>query len=403
MGWWQKYKFNMVLIILGGFVGGFVGSIAFQKFPQLFDHGGRVAAVDSAPVKLPVQEESQTAVAVQKTLPSVVSIVAYKEVSLYNQTMPNMMFGDIFNTPIPRSQGSKTEKQQVSGGSGSIITADGLILTNRHVVADESAEYHVILNDGTDLPAKVLARDTLNDLAFVKIEAGDKKLQPIELGDSDKIKIGETVIAIGNTLAEYSNTVTKGVVSGIDRKVSANGMMGDQSVLEKAIQTDAAINPGNSGGPLINLAGQVIGINTAVDRGGESIGFAIPINEAKSVVEDVQKLGRIVRPFLGVRYVLVNDKIAKANNLDIDHGAYIVADQTGSTPTIVKNSPADKAGLKTGDIIYQVNGQDVTVDKGLSELLGAFKPGDSAKLKVKRDGKDLEVTVILADRADFNK
>lgn len=402
MGAWQRYKLNAVLVILGGFVGGFVGSITFQKLPQLLENKDQFAAVDSVPVKLPVQEESQTTDAVQKAKPSVVSIAAYKEVSLFNQTGSDVFYGGMLGTlPVDRTSGSTKEKQEVSAGSGFIIGQDGLILTNRHVVSDESAEYHVVLNDGTDLPAIVLARDTINDLAFVKIDPKDLKLQPIDIGDSDQIKIGETVIAIGNTLSEYSNTVTKGVVSGINRKVSASGIVGDQSELDQAIQTDAAINPGNSGGPLINLAGQVVGINTAVDRGGEGIGFAIPINEAKALVDEVKLTGKIIRPFLGVRYVLINDKIAKHEGLSVDHGAYIISDPNDKTPTVIKGSPADQVGLKEGDVIYQVNGKDVTVDQGLSKLLANYKPQTEVELKVMRKDMDMTLKATLADRDDF--
>lgn len=402
MGVWQTYKLNMVLILLGGFVGGFVGSIAFQKFPQLIDHQSRFTAVDSVPVKLPVQEESQTTEAVQKAKPSVVSIAAYKEVSGYSQTGPDIFYGGMFGTELgDRTAGSTKVKQEVSAGSGFIIGEDGLILTNRHVVADESAEYHVVLNDGTDFLAVVLARDTINDIAFVKIEVNELKLQPIEIGDSDHIKIGETVIAIGNTLSEYSNTVTKGVISGINRKVSAAGIVGDQSELDQAIQTDAAINPGNSGGPLINLAGQVVGINTAVDRGGEGIGFAIPINEAKALVDEVKLTGKIVRPFLGVRYVLINEKIAKHEGLSVDHGAYIISDPNDKMPTVIKDSPADQVGLKDGDVIYQVNGKDVTVDQGLSKLLANYKPQTEVELKVMRKEMELVLKATLADREEF--
>lgn len=399
---------NAVLVILGGFVGGFVGSITVQKFPQLLYHGGSQPTVGLASVKLPVNEESQTTDAVQKTMASVVSIVAYKEVSLFNRT------GDVFSDEIfgtymgDRASGSTKERREISGGSGFIIGEDGLILTNRHVVSDADAEYHVVLNDGTDLPAKILARDTLNDIAFIKIEPQDIKLQPIEIGDSDYIKIGETVIAIGNTLSEYSNTVTKGVVSGINRKVAATGIIGDHSELDQAIQTDAAINPGNSGGPLINLAGQVVGINTAVDRGGVGIGFAIPINEAKTLVDEVKLTGKITRPFLGVRYVLIDAKIAKQEGLSVNHGAYIISDPNDTVPTVIQGSPADQVGLQDGDVIYQVNGKDVTVEQGLSKLLAHYKPGTEVELKVMRKGLpagqaglELILKATLANRDDF--
>lgn len=395
----NKNKFILIAIFVIGLAGGMMGSLVIAKYNLL------TAPNSTLPIRsrsfsfsAPAGEELTTQQVVKLAQPSVVSIAAFTETSLFNSTGPGMFDDSFGELPITREQGSQTEMRQVSGGSGFIISPDGLILTNRHVVADKDVQYRVTLNDGQVYDAKVLARDTINDIAFLKIEAKD--LTPLPLGESDKIQIGQTVIAIGNALSEYTNTVTRGIISGIGRKVSANDSLGQASTLDSAIQTDAAINPGNSGGPLLNLAGEVIGINTAVDRSGEGIGFAIPINEAKTQITDVLAYGKIIRPFLGVRYVLINPVIARKYQLPVDNGAYVVSSQSGANDSIVKGSPAELAGILEGDIIYQVEGKDVTVEDGLALLLSKYAPGDQVKLAVKRNGEDMEVMVTLTERGE---
>jgi serine protease Do len=261
-------------------------------------------------------------------------------------------------------------------------------------VADEAAEYTVVLNDQRTFTATVLGRDFGNDLAILKIDGKDFPTVP--LGDSDALQIGQSVIAIGYTLGEYQNTVTKGVISGIDRNVTAGDNVGSE-LIEAAIQTDAAINPGNSGGPLLNLAGEVIGINTAVNREGESIGFALPINVAKNVIESIQKYGKIVRPWLGVRYINISEAFAKANQLPVTYGALVArGDQPGEL-AVVPSSPADKAGLVENDIITAVNG--VTLEKhSLVTELQKFKPGDALTFTIIRKGEEKKITVTLEER-----
>jgi len=374
-------------VLLGAIAGYGAGFVTVQKMLDSDQYGQGSARTEGQTYR--VIEESDLIGVVKDTQQSVVSILISRDVSLYD-TFANPL--DYFNeTPQNRSE---SVKQQVGGGSGFIVSADGLILTNRHVVTYDDADYTVVMSDGTEYPAKVIDRDAVNDLAFVKIEASG--LKPLALGDSDALQIGQTVIAIGNTLSEYSNTVTKGIISGIDRKLTAGGADG-VTVLESAIQTDAAINPGNSGGPLINLEGEVVGINTAVNREGEGLGFAIPINEAKQLIDDVITSGRIIRPFLGVHYQMLNERIAKRNNLPIDYGAIILGDGAKDTG-VVPDSPAAKAGLKENDIIYQVGESKVTLDDGLSELLSKYKPGDSVTLKVRRGTEDLTLTATLIER-----
>lgn len=361
-------------------------------------------------IKEVVDNEANVVDVVEHTSPSVVSIVVSKYVSQYYGTSPRSPFDNDFfeeffgpwpfddqfeQQPAPQE---KKQKQQVGGGTGFVISAsDKLVLTNKHVVLDEEAEYTVVTNEGDTYEAEVLARDPFNDIAVLKIASNEFNLDEVTLGDSDSLQIGQTVIAIGNALGEYRNTVTKGVISGIGRRVVAGDAMGQSEVLENVIQTDAAINFGNSGGPLINLSGQVIGINTAISRAGQLIGFAIPISQAKTVMESIAKYGKIVRPFLGVRYVLINEKIAKANNLDINYGALIVRGSSPENLAIIPGAPADKAGLVENDIILEIDGTKITESNSLARQIQKYQPGDDITLTVLHDGEEKTITATLEE------
>ena len=341
---------------------------------------------------------------VEETSPAVVSIVASKDVPVVeqffidpfgNDPLFKQFFGeDIPGLRIPQFRQKGTQKQDVSSGTGFIVSQEGLLLTNKHVVSDVEAEYTVLMNDGRKKTAKVLARDPLQDLAVLKIEGSD--YPSVKLGDSDQIKIGQTVIAIGNALGEFRNTVSVGVVSGLQRSVVASGVEGGPEILQELIQTDAAINPGNSGGPLINIRGEVIGINTAVARGAENIGFAILINKAKSDLENVKKHGRIIYPYLGVRYVTVTKELVEKEKLGRDYGALIRG--SAEDPAVVSGSPADKAGLRVGDIILEFNKERIDQNRTLGSLVQKFQVGDEVTLKIFRDGKETEVQVKLEER-----
>ncbi|MBU1149074.1 trypsin-like peptidase domain-containing protein, partial [Patescibacteria group bacterium] len=278
---------------------------------------------------------------------------------------------------------------------GFIIDADGLILTNRHVISDTEAEYTVITRNGESYPATIIGTDPFNDIGIVKIEASG--LPAVSLGDSDQILIGQTAVAIGNTLAEYQNTVTRGVVSGIDRTITTGDSTGSSETIEEAIQTDAAINPGNSGGPLLNLDGQVIGINTAINREGEAIGFAIPINVAKPVIESAKNYGRIVRPMLGVRYRIITPELAEANGLDVDYGALLIEGSGTDQLAVVPGGPADQAGLEVDDIILEFNGQIIDQENSLAKEIGKFQVDDTISLLILRNGEQILVDVILEE------
>jgi len=387
-----------------GVIGGAFGMGFLSPYISKTSWGQQLLEQTTSNITISVEEESQTIEVVEKAAPSVVSIVITKELdNFYNATGPFDMFDDFFGFSFPfgqpQAQPRQDEpkiKQKIGGGTGFIISEDGMILTNKHVVSDEAAEYTVILNDGSEYEAQVLGRDFSNDIAVIKIETND--LPVVELGDSDNLKIGQTVIAIGNALAEYSNTVTKGVISGINRDITAGDGQGRSEAIQEAIQTDAAINPGNSGGPLLNLQGEVIAINTAMSQGGQLVGFAIPINSAKRVIESVKEHGRIVTPWLGVRYVQLNEKIAKDNNLDYDYGALIVRGEARTDLAVVPGSPADKAGLIENDIILEINGQKIDDDHMLGKELAKYSPGDEIELKIFHKGEEKEVKVTLEER-----
>ena len=297
---------------------------------------------------------------------------------------------------VPKFEKGKIEKTKIGGGSGFIVSPQGLVLTSQHVVGDTEADYSVIVEPTKKYTAKVLARDSINDIAILKIE--DSNLPYLELGDSNKIDLGETVLAVGNALGEFHDTLSLGIVSGLSRHINAyNDAIQETATLRGLIQTDAAINPGNSGGPLINMEGKVIGINTAVVAGAQNIGFAIPINCAKKDLEEVKQHGRLKRPFLGVRYIILNEEISQKNKLPINYGALIVRERLGEVP-IIKGSPADKVKLQEFDIILECQGEKITTKNPLSNVLEKYKIGQKINLRVLRGKKKLDLKIELGER-----
>jgi serine protease Do len=344
---------------------------------------------------------------VKEASPSVVSIVITKDLPVYEQQWIDPFGGlGIPGFEIPQYVQKGTEQQEVGGGSGFIVSEDGLILTNKHVVLDKKAEYTVFTNDGQKFSATVLALDPFQDLAIIKIESDPsnysgqaEKFKAIKLGDSTSIQIGQSAIAIGNALGEFRNTVSVGVISGLGRTISASGSGGFSETLEDIIQTDAAINAGNSGGPLLNLKGEVIGINTAMAQGAEAIGFAIPINRAKRDIEQVSQGQKIVYPFLGVRYILINEQIKEENDLPVDYGAWVRKGNNDES-AITKDSAADKAGIKAGDIILEFNGEKISTDNSMSGIITKYNSGDKVTLKVLRSEEELNIDVTLGERSE---
>lgn len=319
--------------------------------------------------------DEQTAVAnvAKKVSPSVVSIISSSD-------------------ELDPFTGSSSQSQ-VGAGTGIIMTPDGLILTNKHVV-DSNLSYSVITSDGTKYKdARVVATDPSNDIAFIRVKADN--LKPAELGDSDKVEVGQSVVAIGNALGEFQNTVTTGVISGKSRPITATKSDGRQEVLTNLFQTDAAINAGNSGGPLVDIEGRVIGINTAVAGSAENIGFAIPINDAKSSLETVKNGGKIGRAFLGVRFININESLARANDLASSTGALVYA--SGNQLAVLPSSPAAKAGLKEGDIILSIDGQNLDSNNPLSSVIAKKKPGDEVTLVILRDGQKQNIKAVLSE------
>ncbi len=311
-----------------------------------------------------VTEESSVINVVKKVSPSVVSIVA-KTVSF-----------DIFSGPVTTQGGI---------GTGFIVDANGLIVTNSHVVDDPNSQYSVILNDGRTFPVNKVFLDEQSDIAILEITA--RGLPAVTLGNSSGIQVGQMSIAIGNALGRYQNSVTVGVISGIARQLQAYDINGQTKVYEDAIQTDASLNPGNSGGPLLNSVGQVVGINMATTLGAENINFAIPVNILKPILEGFLKNGRIVRAYLGVSYQMITTEISTVQGLPA--GAFVSA--------IMPGSPADKAGLTRGDIIIKANGKTLDDNVSLSQVVSGNKVGDKFNMVVDRNGQQLNLTANLAE------
>ncbi len=335
---------------------------------------------------------------VKKAAPAVVSVTISK-------LLP--VFESLFGMPPPNGQFSPLEMEQffmipkgkkkikVGGGSGFIVDGSGLILTNRHVVADPKADYMVVLDEEKKYKAEILAKDSVNDVAVIKINA--KNLPLIELGDSSKLELGQTAIAIGNTLGTFRNTVSVGVVSGLLRQIAARSDFDHQiQELRGLIQTDAAINPGNSGGPLIDSKGKAIGINAAMVFGAENVGFALPINQAKKVLDDLKKYGRIRHAFLGIRYGFITKELQERYGLPVKKGAIIMS--AGEEKAVVSGGPADKAGLKEKDIILEIQNEKITPQDSIEDFLQKYKIGQIINVKILRNGEKMTFRVKVGER-----
>ncbi len=394
----KKFAGLLFLSLLFGLLGGLCGAVYVARSPVL------QRLLGSTTTQYVIQrgvykEDSAIINVVKKSSPAVVSIVISKDVSQasnYEANNPfanNPFFAPYFPNNQNRSNNNKPTPnvQQIGAGSGFLVSADGLILTNRHVVSDEQATYAVVTSDGKSYDAKVLARDPINDLAILKIDVTNAPT--LSFSDSSQIEIGQQAVAIGNSLGQYQNTVTSGIVSGIGRSIQAGDNAGSEQ-LEGVIQTDAAINPGNSGGPLLNLAGQVIGINTAIDQGGQSVGFAIPANDITYALNSYKQFGKIQRPMLGVRYMPITKELAAAQKLPRDYGALLVGDNA-SGPAVIAGSPAAKAGLAENDIILEVNGIRIDEKNSLAAQLKNFKVGSTINLKIYHQGAEKTVSVTL--------
>lgn len=425
--------------VLLGFVSGLAGGFVSQNFLpfKLGTAGAQEVSTQQAVQQKTYVEESQAIDATKKAGASVVSIVATEDLKIYN-SQPNSYSNNPFNDPFffnfpgfrqqmpqqnqqnqqgqqnngANSNDYQVQKQKIGGGSGFIISGDGLVLTNRHVISDQNVQYTIISNDGTEYDGEVVSVDPFSDIAVLQMvksgELSKKKdersklsgLPVIDFGDSSLLQPGQKVLAIGYALGQYENTVTEGIISGKGREITAEDPTRGPETLSGLLQTDAAINPGNSGGPLVNLSGQVVGVNVAIDQTGSNIGFAIPINDVKPVLESIKKYGRIVRATLGVRHILLTKEKAKELKIDVDHGALLVGDEANGEFAVIPGSAADKAGLKIKDVIMSVDGKDITQNYTLQDSIMAKQPGDNVSMKVWRSGQVIDVTATLTEAKD---
>lgn len=332
---------------------------------------------------------------IEKSNPAIVSIIATKDVPILEQYYEQQwdLFGWFGGFSVPRVRELGTEEREIGGGSGFIVSADGHVVTNRHVVSDEEARYTVLMNDDTRYQVTVLAKDPILDIAILQIEELEGELPYLQFS-TDTLRLGETVIVIGNALAEFRNSASVGIVSGLARSITASDGRGRSEMLREVIQTDAAINPGNSGGPMLNLKGEVVGVSVATTRGADNISFALPANAVASVVESVKETGRIVRPYLGVRYTMVTPRLQELNNLSVSYGALIARGDTREELAVMPGSPADKAGLVENDIIIQINETSLE-DTDLATVLRNFSIGDEITLRVLHRGEEKTVVLML--------
>ena len=332
-------------------------------------------------------------------MPSVVSITLKKSKDFVEEQLheEQKLERTKSHIEIPEDKIDEHGLVDVGGGSGFIVETSGIILTNRHVIEETNVLYFVTTHDNRTYEAELLAKDPVDDIAILKINP-TRRLPVIKLGDSSKVQLGQTVLAFGNALGLFKDTVSSGIVSGLSRAVSAREGEGSPvQEMRGLIQTDAAINPGNSGGPLVNIYGHVIGINAAVVASAENISFAIPINVAKRDLKDLRKYGKIRRPLFGVRYLILNKTMKEKLKMPVDYGAFITKEHAIDT-AVAPGSPADKAGIKENDILLTWNGTPITETRGIQDFLETHNVGDEVSLAVLRNGVELERRVKLEER-----
>jgi len=380
------------IVLAVGILGGAVGDRLAENswLDKWLPRKNKIVDEQREVVREVLREENAVIRVVEEVTPSVVTIGVKKTQKIINSSS---LFFDPFGFFDRSKIQPEVEERQIEQdiGSGFIIDTSGLIVTNKHVVDDLEAEYRVITYQDDELKVEKIYRDPINDMAILKVSPPASGLKPIRLGDSSSLRVGQVVIAIGTALGEFRSTVTTGVISGLGRGINAgSSLRGLSERLDNVIQTDAAINPGNSGGPLLNSSSEVIGVNVAMSQAGENIGFAIPINLVKESIETFNTTGKFSRPFLGVRYQMLDKKTAVLNS--VPQGAYIVE--------LVTDSPADKALVKENDIIVKIDGQQLDEENGLTEVIAKKKVGDEVSLDIYRDGKELKLKVKLEEAGE---
>ncbi len=346
---------------------------------------GKLSPSQILPEKIKIVDEESVVIDIVEKLASSVVTVGIEQIKQTVELDPFDPFG-FFNLP----RRGETQKIENDIGSGFIVSGDGLVVTNKHVVSQSNAKYKVITSENKTFEVTNIYRDPANDIAILKIDPAGESLKPVEMGDSSNIKVGQTVIVMGTPLGEFRGTVTKGIISGLGRGITAGSPFeGYVEKLDDVIQTDAAINPGNSGGPLINSSAQVIAINTAVAAGAENIGFALPINLVKEALKNFQNTGSFERAYLGVSYQMVTRELSIMNN--IPEGAYV--------REVIEGTAAEKGGLEKGDIIThfdneRVQGEDTN---SLAKLINKKKVGDKVKVKIWRNNEEKELEITMGE------
>src|SRR3989344_4378429 len=349
---------------------------------------GKLSPSQILPEKIKIVDEESVVIDIVEKLASSVVTVGIEQIKQTVELDPFDPFG-FFNLP----RRGETQKIENDIGSGFIVSGDGLVVTNKHVVSQSNAKYKVITSENKTYEVTNIYRDPANDIAILKIDPAGESLKPVEMGDSNTIKVGQTVVAMGTPLGEFRGTVTKGIISGLGSGITAGSPFeGFAEELDDVIQTDAAINPGNSGGALINSSGQVIGVNVAVAQGAQNIGFALPINIVRDSLKQFQTSGKFAsKPYLGVQYQMVSKRTAIINS--VPEGAFIV--------DVVAGSHAERAGIKNDDIITKMDGEEIKEDNGgLSAIIAKKKSGDTVKIELFRDGKTITLSITLSERSE---
>ena len=405
------YFLLVVILVLGfgaGVFGSYVGGMIFIQ-PNGLEGATEQQVTKKAQHVEEVLPESAVIDVAEELSNSVVSVVATQDVeyvardpfSVFRDPFGDPFFNNFFESPQPQQDEPEVrrERRQVSAGTGFIVSSEGMILTNKHVVDREKADYTVIFSDKSEYKAEVVTRDPTNDIAVLQIIETDKKdFVPVKfVPQTQNVKVGQMVVAIGNALGQFENTVTLGVISATERSIVAGGGTSSPESLRQLLQTDAAINPGNSGGPLVNLQGEVLGINTAIAGNAEGIGFAIPVDSEwfANLSGQIEQHGRIVKPFLGVRYQMITPELNEQFALGVDHGAWLRGDD--DLPAVIADTPAAEAGLKGGDIVLKVNDTEVSLEQDLALLISMYNPDDTLVFTILRDGKEQEIQVRLGE------